>query len=82
MHGLIADDIKSDIVLGLLTGEIRPDGAKAAASQAMLTYNRMFGRRDISMDADLGDGFTLAGIVSDGSFDVGESGIRVATAGS
>lgn len=38
-------------------------------------------RRDLSMDADLGDGLTLGGIVSDGSFDASGTGIRVATAG-
>lgn len=68
------DDVVSEVVVGILSGEIRPEDAGAAARRFAGAY---FGRRDISMDADFGDGMTLAGIVSDGSFDLGDSGIRV-----
>lgn len=78
LEPFMRDDIVSDVVLGILAGEIQPDEARAAARRFSARY---FDGRNRSMDADLGDGMTLAGIVSDGSFDVGETGIRVATAG-
>lgn len=77
LPGFMADDIRSDIVVGLLTGTITPETAKKAAREAIREYNAMFSRRDLSMQAEFGDGLTLAGAISDGSFDAGESGIRV-----
>ena len=81
LPSFMRDEIRGDVTLQLLAGEISSAGIKNAVREAMRGYNRTFGRRDVSFDADLGDGFTLAGVVSDGSFDVGESGIRVQQVG-
>lgn len=74
------DDIRGDLAIALYEGRVSPEGAKAATRQLMTAWNRQFARRDISMDAEIGvdgDGFTLDTLISDGSFDVGETGIRV-----
>ena len=72
------DDVKSDLVVALLTGEVQPAGAAAAARRYMAAWNRTFMHHDRSFDAD---GFGIAGVLADRSFDVGETGIRVAQAG-
>lgn len=49
-----------------------------AASAALSAHDHMFGqRKTVSIDVVDDDGFSLAGRLSDGSFDPGESGIRV-----
>lgn len=73
------DDIRGDLMVALLEGRVAPEAARPAARELMTAWNRQFARRDISMDAEIGDGLTLAGIVSDGSFDASGTGIRVTT---
>lgn len=75
----VRDDVRADLVLGLLSGEIAPENARAAARQAVTAHNRMFGRRDISFDAEIGEGgFTFGGLIADASsFDIEGTGHRV-----
>lgn len=75
------DDVKSDLVVALLTGEVVPTGAAVAARKLASRWNRMFLHHDASFEADFGDGLTLAGLVADSSFDASGTGIRVTTAG-
>jgi predicted ABC-type ATPase len=61
------DDVKSDLVMALLSGEVRPGNAKAAAGQLITRWHRMFSRRDISFDQELigGKGPTLGGMIAE-----------------
>lgn len=74
LEPFMRDDVVSEVVLGILSGEIRPEDAAKAARRFAASY---FGRRNLSMDADLGDGLTLHGSIADGSFDSSGTGIRV-----
>lgn len=59
----MCDDIVSEVVVGLLSGSIRPDQAAVAARKFASAY---FGRRDLSMDEDRG-GWTLGERIADDS---------------
>ena len=52
----------------LLSGEVAIAEAQAATRQLVGDWNRQLARRDVSMDAEIGDGgFTLAGMIADPS---------------
>lgn len=74
------DDIRGDLMVALLEGKVAPENARAATRDLVTAWNRQFARRDISMDAEMGedgDGFTFGALISDGTFDATGTGIRV-----
>ncbi len=60
------DDIRGDLMMALLEGRVSADQAGSAVRGLVTAWNRQFSRRDISMDAELGDGdgLTFGGLVA------------------
>ena len=55
----IRDDVAGDLVVAVLDGEVRIDDLPKAVARYRTAHNRMFGGYAPSLDADLGNGFTL-----------------------
>lgn len=68
VHPLARDDVRGDLYLALLSGEVAPESARQAARGLVTAWNRQFGRRDVSFDQEIGEGgFTFGGLVMDPS---------------
>jgi lambda repressor-like predicted transcriptional regulator len=60
------DDVRSDLIVALLTGEVRPDSARQAALRLASAWHAMFSRRDLSMEQEMdGGSLTFGGLIAD-----------------
>ncbi|WP_245513289.1 hypothetical protein [Enterovirga rhinocerotis] len=50
------NDIRADLMVELLEGRVAPEDARAAAGRLEKAWNQMFGRWDLSMDQERGEG--------------------------
>jgi hypothetical protein len=75
------DDVQADLYVALLSGEVLPQEARAAAARLTTAWHAQYAARNLdSLDADLSEGFTLQSSIADCSFYDGNLGIRMRVA--
>jgi hypothetical protein len=76
----LRDDVAGDLTIALFEGTIGPEDVGAKLRELVTCHNCLFARRDVSMDAEIGEGGFTFGLIADpSSFDMEGTGHRVLT---